>query len=236
MKAIVTGATGVVGRYLLQHLVERGDWDIVAVSRRRPDIAGRYEHLAVDLLDPADCRAKLGGARRRDARVLQRVPAGCRPRSSRGAQHSHAGQSGRERRGGVTGARARESGGGHEVVRQPPRPVSHAGQGRPSAACRRQLLFRPAGLARSPAARQGVDVVSRTPACRVRFQRREPDESGARPGRLRDAVPRTGSAVFSPRAGREFPRAVSAHRFDACSPRRWSGWRPNRVVPIRPST
>ncbi len=59
MKAIVTGATGVVGRYLLQHLVERGDCEIIAVSRRRPDIAGRYEHLAVDLLDPADCRAKL---------------------------------------------------------------------------------------------------------------------------------------------------------------------------------
>ncbi len=59
-KAIVTGATGVVGRYLLQHLAERGDWDIVALSRRRPDIEGRYEHIAVDLLDPADCRAKLG--------------------------------------------------------------------------------------------------------------------------------------------------------------------------------
>lgn len=60
MKAIVTGATGVVGRYLLQHLIERGDWDVVAVSRRAPDIAGRHEHLAVDLLDRADCRRKLG--------------------------------------------------------------------------------------------------------------------------------------------------------------------------------
>jgi len=59
MKAIVTGATGVVGRYLLQHLVERGGCNIVAVSRRKPDIAGRYEHLAIDLLDPEDCRRKL---------------------------------------------------------------------------------------------------------------------------------------------------------------------------------
>jgi nucleoside-diphosphate-sugar epimerase len=59
-KAIVTGATGVVGRYLLRHLSARGDWEVVAVSRRAPDVPGRHRHLPVDLLDPADCRAKLG--------------------------------------------------------------------------------------------------------------------------------------------------------------------------------
>ena len=37
-RALVTGGTGVVGRYLLKHLVETGGWDIVAVSRRKPDI------------------------------------------------------------------------------------------------------------------------------------------------------------------------------------------------------
>jgi nucleoside-diphosphate-sugar epimerase len=58
-KALVTGATGVVGRYLLKHLVETGGWDVVAVSRRKPDIAGHYTHIAVDLTDVADCRAKL---------------------------------------------------------------------------------------------------------------------------------------------------------------------------------
>lgn len=62
-KALVAGATGVVGRYLLQHLVERGDWDIVAVSRRRPDVPGDYAHVAVDLLDAADCRLRLGALR-----------------------------------------------------------------------------------------------------------------------------------------------------------------------------
>ena len=60
-KALVSGATGVVGRCLLEQLVERGDWDVVALSRRVPDVAGRYTHIAVDLEDPADCRAKLGG-------------------------------------------------------------------------------------------------------------------------------------------------------------------------------
>jgi len=60
-QALVTGATGVVGRYLLMHLLERGDWEVVAVSRRRPDIPGRYTHIAADLTDATDCRAKLGG-------------------------------------------------------------------------------------------------------------------------------------------------------------------------------
>jgi len=62
-KAVVAGATGVVGRYLLQHLVQCGGWKIVAVSRRRPDIEGAFTHLAVDLLNAADCREKLGSLR-----------------------------------------------------------------------------------------------------------------------------------------------------------------------------
>jgi nucleoside-diphosphate-sugar epimerase len=62
-KALVAGATGVVGRYLLMHLVERGDWQVVAVSRRRPDVAGAYRHLALDLTDPRDCRDKLAALR-----------------------------------------------------------------------------------------------------------------------------------------------------------------------------
>ena len=39
--ALVTGASGLVGGYLLQHLLDQGDWDIVAVSRRKPDIPGK---------------------------------------------------------------------------------------------------------------------------------------------------------------------------------------------------
>jgi nucleoside-diphosphate-sugar epimerase len=58
--AVVTGATGVVGRYLLEHLAAKPDWNVIAVSRRTPDAAGRYRHVAVDLLDRADCAAKLG--------------------------------------------------------------------------------------------------------------------------------------------------------------------------------
>lgn len=58
--ALIAGATGVTGRNQLRHLVETGGWDVIAVSRRKPDLPGDYTHLAVDLLDPADCAAKLG--------------------------------------------------------------------------------------------------------------------------------------------------------------------------------
>ena len=58
-KALIAGATGVVGRNLLRHLVVRGDWEIVTLSRRRPDVEGTYEHICVDLMDAARCRAQL---------------------------------------------------------------------------------------------------------------------------------------------------------------------------------
>lgn len=57
-KALIAGATGVVGRYMLKHLVETGGWDVVAVSRRRPDIGGNYEHIAADLGDAQACKAR----------------------------------------------------------------------------------------------------------------------------------------------------------------------------------
>lgn len=59
--ALIAGATGVVGRNLLKHLLQLSDWNIVALSRRTPDIEGDYTHIPVDLLAPDDCREKLGG-------------------------------------------------------------------------------------------------------------------------------------------------------------------------------
>lgn len=58
--ALVAGATGVVGRNLLRRLAADPDWDVIAVSRRAPDVEGSYRHIAVDLLDAADAKAKLG--------------------------------------------------------------------------------------------------------------------------------------------------------------------------------
>jgi nucleoside-diphosphate-sugar epimerase len=59
-KALIAGATGVVGRNLLRHLLGTGAWEIVALSRRTPDVPGDYEHIAIDLMDAAECKAKLG--------------------------------------------------------------------------------------------------------------------------------------------------------------------------------
>jgi nucleoside-diphosphate-sugar epimerase len=61
--ALVTGASGLAGGYMLAHLLEQGGWDVVAVSRRKPRIPGDYRHIAVDLLDPADCRQNSGLSR-----------------------------------------------------------------------------------------------------------------------------------------------------------------------------
>jgi nucleoside-diphosphate-sugar epimerase len=57
--ALVAGATGVVGRYLLQHLAQTGQWKVFALSRRRPDVPGDYVHVAADLSDAAGTRVKL---------------------------------------------------------------------------------------------------------------------------------------------------------------------------------
>lgn len=57
-KVLIAGASGVAGQAALEHFAGLEDWDVVAVSRRPPDVApGRWRHLAVDLLDPEACRA-----------------------------------------------------------------------------------------------------------------------------------------------------------------------------------
>ncbi len=59
-KALIAGATGVVGRNLLKHLLASDGWEIAALSRRKPDLQGDYEYIATDLMDAAQCKAKLG--------------------------------------------------------------------------------------------------------------------------------------------------------------------------------
>ena len=59
--ALIVGALGVTGRALLTHLEDQPDWEIIAVSRRAPDLPTRARFISADLTDAADCRAKLGG-------------------------------------------------------------------------------------------------------------------------------------------------------------------------------
>ncbi|SFP73585.1 Nucleoside-diphosphate-sugar epimerase [Amycolatopsis arida] len=61
--ALVVGAHGVIGGNLVEHLTRLGGWDVVGLSRRGGPDTGRVRHVAVNLLDPADCAAKLGDLR-----------------------------------------------------------------------------------------------------------------------------------------------------------------------------
>lgn len=60
-KCIVAGALGVAGRALLAELETAGDWDVIAISRRKPDFDSRARFLAIDLLDPDQTRRTLQG-------------------------------------------------------------------------------------------------------------------------------------------------------------------------------
>jgi len=51
-RAVVIGALGVIGRYIVERLLRDEDWSVVGVSRRAADAAPRYRHVSVDLLDP----------------------------------------------------------------------------------------------------------------------------------------------------------------------------------------
>lgn len=62
-KAVVVGALGVIGRYIVEKLVAEGHWQVVGLSRRPARNGPRYSHVAVDLLDLDDVSGKLGKLR-----------------------------------------------------------------------------------------------------------------------------------------------------------------------------
>ena len=57
--AVVVGAQGVIGRYIVEKLCALPDWTVVGLSRRRGEDGPRQRHISVDLLDPEDARNKL---------------------------------------------------------------------------------------------------------------------------------------------------------------------------------
>ncbi|MBL6749800.1 MAG: SDR family oxidoreductase [Nevskia sp.] len=63
-KILIAGALGLTGRAAIRHFESRG-WEVVGLSRRTPaqayrdDFQSRAQFIAVDLRDPADCKAKL---------------------------------------------------------------------------------------------------------------------------------------------------------------------------------
>jgi nucleoside-diphosphate-sugar epimerase len=56
----IAGASGVIGAAAVEMFAAAG-WDVIALSRRRPVVpAGvRFQHIAIDLADAADCAGKL---------------------------------------------------------------------------------------------------------------------------------------------------------------------------------
>jgi len=50
-KVVIVGALGTVGRSVLEHFETQSDWDIVGLSRRKPDFPTRAAWCPVDLLD-----------------------------------------------------------------------------------------------------------------------------------------------------------------------------------------
>jgi nucleoside-diphosphate-sugar epimerase len=57
--ALVVGALGVIGRYIVERLLEDEDWSIIGVSRREAASGPRYRHIAVDLLDSRSVASQL---------------------------------------------------------------------------------------------------------------------------------------------------------------------------------
>src|SRR4051812_27736893 len=53
-KAVVVGALGVIGRYIVERLIAAGDWHVTGLSRRGAPGGERYRHIAVGLLDLGD--------------------------------------------------------------------------------------------------------------------------------------------------------------------------------------
>ena len=49
--AVVVGGLGVIGRNLVRHLEQLGDWRVVGLSRRQPDFRSAAEFVSLDLLD-----------------------------------------------------------------------------------------------------------------------------------------------------------------------------------------
>ena len=58
-KAVVVGALGVIGRYIVERLVEEPDWQVVGLSRRKASDGPSYRQITVDLLGAEDTKRKL---------------------------------------------------------------------------------------------------------------------------------------------------------------------------------
>jgi len=61
--AVVVGALGVIGRYIVERLASLPDWQVIGVSRRTGEPRERVRYIPVDLLDAQAATAKLAEVR-----------------------------------------------------------------------------------------------------------------------------------------------------------------------------
>ena len=80
--ALVAGASGIVGRGLVEHLANLEGWGVIGLARQAPADERRARFLAVDLLNAQECKAKLGGL----AEVTHLFYAAYQERSTEGEQ------------------------------------------------------------------------------------------------------------------------------------------------------
>ena len=63
-RALIFGATGMVGRHLAEAMADDGDWEIIGVSRSKRSGVSAVREINCDLLDPAGTRGALSAAGR----------------------------------------------------------------------------------------------------------------------------------------------------------------------------
>jgi len=57
-KALVVGATGIIGSHILEHLIASEDWEVIGTARKVPkDNSSHY--ISIDLLDKDDVKEKI---------------------------------------------------------------------------------------------------------------------------------------------------------------------------------
>ena len=57
--ALIAGVGGMCGSNMAKLLAATGEWDVVGLSRSKPDLGPWLQHIPVDLLDPAQTRERL---------------------------------------------------------------------------------------------------------------------------------------------------------------------------------
>ena len=60
-KMLVIGARGIVGRSVIQYFSQRPYWEVIGVSRRKPEFGKDLDWINLDLRDKESCEAHLAG-------------------------------------------------------------------------------------------------------------------------------------------------------------------------------